>query len=65
MTNIKGKKVYVVEIIEKAFSEDITFKKGHPIMWREGMVGVIPVFEDENSAKKSYPDSDIVLYKVN
>ena len=65
MTNIKDKKVYVVEIIESIFEEDINFKKGHPIMWAEGMVGVILVFEDENSAQKRYPDSDIVLYKVN
>ncbi len=64
MKNIKGKKVYVVEIIERAFSEDINLKKGAQIMWAEGMLGVMPVFDSEENAKKHYPKNDFIYYEI-
>lgn len=53
MTEPVGTKVWMVLAVKEGI-EVIAFGTHHPLnlLWAEGMVGVVPVFADEDSARK-------------
>jgi hypothetical protein len=58
-------KLYVISAVEKKHSVDV-FGTTHPLplTWAEGMIGVIPVFDNKEDAEKYAGDFPIIEFTV-
>ncbi len=64
MEKTKNAKFFAVGVIESKHTVELYgFEKKLHLIWADGMVGVIPVFENQDAAKK-YADDNQIIFEV-